>query len=396
MGDKALAYVCRGNSAFSKKLYNILARGQGNIVFSPLSAHAILSLMQQGAAGEPAKCMANTLEVSDINLAAMGYQSLMEMLNSIDNVTFHIANKIFVHSQCVLKENFKVTANEYFLTEIERIAFVPDNDSAAEKINQWIEHKTNKKIKNVIQPDDLTLNTRLILINAIYFKGNWLKQFNPEFTSRDKFYLNDTDSIDCDMMYAEDGFFYGVDLDLDAQIIKLLYKNTSLSLIIILPRSKTGIHDLEKKLATKDLRDINRRLHYADVILSLPRFKVETKIELNDPLRELGLDIIFQNQVSFPNVLHSAAPLHVSKIIQKAFIEVSEVGTEAAAATGKSLFYLSICSYLLKMISDMTTSVDGSVEEHIFDANHPFAFSVCYHIEENVLPVFFGTLKTLT
>ncbi|KAK9720994.1 Serpin (serine protease inhibitor) [Popillia japonica] len=308
--------------------------------------------------------MRHALELLDINLAAIGYRSLMEMLNSIDDVTFHIANKVFVHSQCILKEKFRTIAREYFLTEIESITFAPDNISAAKKINDWVENETNKKIKNVIQPHDLNSDTRSVLINAVYFKGNWLKQFNPKFTSRDKFYLNDTDSIDCDMMYAEDGFFYGVDHDLDAQIVKLLYKNTNLSLIIILPKTNTGINKLEKKLATKDLRDLNRKLHYSDVVLSLPKFKVETTIysdvvlslpkfkvettiELNEPLRELGLDVIFQRQDAFPHMLDSGldvifqrqdafphmldsvAPIHVSKVIQKAFIEVNETGTEA-------------------------------------------------------------------
>lgn len=293
MTDAALDYVCTGNAAFSKKLYNILSRGDANLVFSPLSVHTILSLMQQGADGAPAERMRHALELLDINLAAIGYRSLMEMLNSIDDVTFHIANKVFVHSQCILKEKFRTIAREYFLTEIESITFAPDNISAAKKINDWVENETNKKIKNVIQPHDLNSDTRSVLINAVYFKGNWLKQFNPKFTSRDKFYLNDTDSIDCDMMYAEDGFFYGVDHDLDAQIVKLLYKNTNLSLIIILPKTNTGINKLEKKLATKDLRDLNRKLHYSDVVLSLPKFKVETTIELNEPLREVGSKSVF-------------------------------------------------------------------------------------------------------
>lgn len=378
MADKALAHVCSGNSTFSNKLYEILSKKEGNVFYSPLSAHAILSLVYQGADGATADSMAKSLHLSDTKLAATGYQSLMETLNTVDNVTLHIANKVFVHHQRILKGEFDAIAKKHYLAETENVAFHPDNVAAANKINGWVEDKTNNKIKDLIQPDDLNENTRLVLVNAIYFKGNWLEQFKPELTKKEKFYLNDTDTVECDMMHMNKKFLYGEDDDLDAQIVSLPYKNQDLSLMIILPRSKTGIEALEKKLVTKDLSALSRNLRSVEVILSLPKFKIETTMDLNDPLKELGMGIIFSDGAQFPNMLEGGEPLQVSKVIQKAFIEVNEEGAEAAAATG---IMMDACCL---------------EEDYLFQADHPFAFYLYYQYGKNILPLFSGALNTLS
>ncbi|KAI4462597.1 serine protease inhibitor serpin [Holotrichia oblita] len=345
MAEKALAHVCSGNATFSNKLYEILARKEGNVFYSPLSAHAILSLVYQGAGGLTAESMGKSLHLSDTKLVAAGYQSLMETLNSVKDVTLHIANKVFVHHERKLKGEFDAIAKKHYLAETENIAFSPNSVAAANKINGWVENKTNNKIKDLIQASDLDDDTRLVLVNAIYFKGNWLEQFKPELTKKEKFYLNETDTVECDMMHMNKKFLYGEDSDLDAQIVSLPYKNQDLSLMIILPRSKTGIQALEKKLVTKDLGAISRTLRNVEVILSLPKFKIETTMDLNGPLQELGMDIIFSDVADFPNMLEGKEPLKVSKVIQKAFIEVNEEGAEAAAATGTFSFYFNIFLY---------------------------------------------------
>ncbi|KAK9720993.1 Serpin (serine protease inhibitor) [Popillia japonica] len=406
MAEKALSQVCSGNSTFSNKLYEILCRKEGNVFYSPLSAHAILSLVHQGAAGETAASMGKSLHLSDSKLAAEGYQSLMETLNAVDNVTLHIANKVFVHHERKLKGDFDAIAKKHYLAETENIQFSPDSAAAANKINGWVENKTNNKIKDLIQPNDLNDDTRLVLVNAIYFKGDWLEQFKPQLTKKEKFYLNETDTVECDMMHMNKKFLYGEDNDLDAQILSLPYKNQDLSLMIILPKSKTGIGALEKKLVTKDLSALSRSLHKVEVILSLPKFKIETTIELNDPLKEvshkvevilslpkfkiettielndplkeLGMGVIFSENANFPNMLEGGEPLQVSKVIQKAFIEVNEEGAEAAAATG---IMIELCCL---------------EEDYLFKADHPFAFYLCYHLGESTVPLFSGILKTFS
>ncbi|KRT82821.1 hypothetical protein AMK59_4624 [Oryctes borbonicus] len=378
MSEKALAHVCNGNATFSNELYGILSKQEGNVFYSPLSVHAILSLVYQGADGETAKSMAKGLHLSDTKLAAEGYQNLMEQLNAVDNVKLHIANKIFVHHERVLKGEFDAIAKKHYLAETENMAFAPDSAAAAAKINNWVKNKTNNKIDKLIQADDLDDFTRLVLVNAIYFKGDWMNKFDAKLTKREKFYLNNTDTVECDMMHINRKFRYGQDDDLDAQILSLPYKNPNLSLMIILPRSKTGIQALEKKLFTKNLSDLNRNLFSSDVILSMPKFKIETTMELKAPLTELGMGIIFSDCADFPNMLDSTEPLAVSKVIQKAFIEVNEEGAEAAAATGAIMM--------------LRCSMPVPRPKVNFVADHPFIFVLNYEAEKN-FPLFAGKLS---
>ncbi|KAG5883832.1 hypothetical protein JTB14_033753 [Gonioctena quinquepunctata] len=334
MADKSTELVLHGNSEFTKNLYKVLARREGNVFFSPISIHAILSLASQGAAGNTKNDLAKTLNVPDVKVAAEGYKDIMSRLNSIADVTLLMANKVFLMDTYKLRDTFKTIVTSHFLSEVQSLDFA-QNTEAAKTINTWVLEKTKDKIKDLIDSDDLDRDTRLVLVNAIYFKGKWAEPFDAAYTKTEKFYLDGTDSntIDVQMMHLKKKFYFKNDETLDAKVLEMSYTNKDISMIIILPNERDGIKKLEEKLAQTDLTKITENMYMPEVIVSLPKFKIEQTIDLQDSLTELGLGDMFTDSADFSGMLDSPEQLCVSKVVQKAFIEVNEEGAEAAAAT---------------------------------------------------------------
>ncbi|XP_066247830.1 antichymotrypsin-2-like isoform X2 [Euwallacea similis] len=331
-GKQELQSVIQGNGHFTKQLYNVLAQKPGNVFFSPISAHAVLSMAYQGADGTTRAAFGKTLGVSDHLEAAVGYQDVMKHLNNVSDVQLLMANKVYIMEGCALNPTFKEVTEKNFFSEVQSLNF-SQSEASAKTINQWVEDKTQEKIKDLITPDLLNSATRLVLVNAIYFKGTWASKFNKELTQKEKFYLNDNDTIEVQMMNAKGKYFYKEDETLDAKVLELPYSNSDVSLLVILPNKRNGIANLEKKLAETDLTKITENMFKPEVVVKLPKFKIETTIDLKKPLEKIGLGEIFTNKANFSGMLESPEQLFVSEVIQKAFIEVNEEGTEAAAAT---------------------------------------------------------------
>ncbi|KAK5645687.1 hypothetical protein RI129_004151 [Pyrocoelia pectoralis] len=359
MASKELLEVVTGNSRFANNFYNFIAAEEKgkNVFFSPISAHTVLAMAYQGAAGKTADSFASTLHVGNQEVASTGYHHVMKTLNSVEDVMLHIANKIYIMHGFPLKEKFHKSTSELFFSEAESVDFA-ENVESAKKINIWVEEKTNSKIKDLVTADCLNELTRLVLVNAIYFKGNWAHQFSKEATRTEKFYISDSETVDCDMMHITKRFNYRDDEELDAQILEMKYTNENVSMVIILPHKRNGIEELEKKLVNVDLSTISERMRNVEVEVSLPKFKIETTMDLNDVLTKMGLGIIFEpGNADFSEVSESPEPLHVSKVIQKAFIEVNEEGAEAAAATAVTMFR---CLAMPIPVQKITFKVDHS------------------------------------
>ncbi|KAL1491105.1 hypothetical protein ABEB36_011750 [Hypothenemus hampei] len=355
-GRPELQAVIEGNGLFTRQLYQALSKGKGNVFFSPISAHAVLSMAYQGSGGTTREAFTKALNVAGHQQAAEGYHDILNHLNNITGVQLLMANKIFVKEGQNFKPEFQAVTTKKFQSEVQKLNFEKSAESA-KIINDWVEDKTQNKIKDLIEPGSLDASTRLVLVNAIYFKGTWANKFEVADTKLEKFYLNDVDSIDVNMMNKRAKFFYKEDPELDAKVLELPYTNPDVSLVIILPNKRNGIGELEKKLSGTDLTRITENMHKPEVILKLPKFKIETSIDLVDPLTQIGLGEIFTEKANFSNILDSPDQLYVSKAIQKAFIEVNEEGTEAAAATG---LYFDLASLIL------------DEENAEFLADHPF------------------------
>lgn len=287
MASENTEKVLKANSDFTTNLYQVLSRKEGNLIFSPISAHTVLSLAYQGAAGNTAQSFATTLKLQDANVAATGYSNVMQSLNNVQNVTLHIANKIYAKDGYKLKPGFNDIAKSSFYSEVEQVNFA-DNTNAAKAINSWVEQKTKNKIKDLISPDALDALTRLVLVNAVYFKGNWADKFDPAKTKKEPFYLNDNDKIDVDTMHITKKFRYGEDSDLDAKILELPYENREVSMVIVLPNQRNGLKALEGKLASTDITTVVQNLYNAEVNVALPKFRIESTIPLKDALKEVN------------------------------------------------------------------------------------------------------------
>lgn len=185
-----------------------------------------------------------------------------------------------------VKKSFQDVATKSFNSEAQSVDF-SNGAVAAKTINDWVEGKTNNKIKDLISADSLDADTRMVLVNAIYFKGFWTYQFDPKQTFKGPFYLNDQDTVDVDFMKIKKHFKYGVFEDLDSSAIELPYKDSDISMFIILPNNRTGLAALESKLHTIDLSELSKKMYSQEVNVEIPKFKIEFDIELNDPLKKV-------------------------------------------------------------------------------------------------------------
>lgn len=275
--------LLKANSFFTNNLYQELAKTDGNLIFSPISVHAVLSMAYQGADGETKDALTSTLNVSDTKTVADGYNQIMARLNGVEKVTLHLANKVYLKDGFSLQNSFKDAIVKSFLSEVEAIDFSKSTE-AASAINQWVSDKTNAKITELVTPGDVNADTRLVLLNAIYFKGNWADKFNPNLTKEEDFYINNDDTVKVNMMHIKKRYNYREDGELNAKILELPYENRNVSMVIILPNERTGLAALEKKLSNVDLSTITNGSASVEVEVSLPRFKIESTIDLKDTL----------------------------------------------------------------------------------------------------------------
>jgi serpin B len=346
---------------FSTDLYQKVIEGKNqNVIISPLSVQMAVSLAMFGASKQTEAEMKNALRfdaISRDNLAE-NFHQLVEEFNQVNGL--QIANKLYVQDRYTVKDAFNEIAKNSFSSEAQNLDF-GNNVQAAKTINDWVESKTNNKIKDLIKSDSLDQLTRVVLVNAIYFKGIWEHQFDKEKTFTGAFYLDEEKTVDVEYMTIKKHFRYGIFEDLQAAAVELPYKNSDISMLILLPFKKTGLPELENKLKTTSLDTISNQMYSTEVNVEIPKFKIEFDIELKDPLEKMGMARMFSDSAEFDNLLNTSESLKVSKVIHKAFIEINEEGAEAAAATG---------------IQIMLFSAPIFHQEIFFKANHPFTFLI--------------------
>lgn len=330
---ESVAAVAKANSEFTKKLYGELIKtateGQ-NVILSPFSISAVVSMVLAGAKGKTAEQIRTGLSLPADEHLLTGYQEALATLVSNENFTLDTANKLYVQDGFKLLDSFLETTLTNYHAESVSTNFA-DGEASRALINDFVEKQTNGKIKDLIKSGVLTALTRLVLVNAIYFKGDWARKFDPKNTQKGTFHLSDGSKVETDMMYLSSEFKSLHLADLDAQALEMPYKGDRLSMIFILPQN--GLAKTEAALANYDFsgltfgRATKHEVH-------IPKFKIESTHELNDPLKNLGLTDMFDESAADFSGMSDKEELYVSKVVQKAFIEVNEEGSEAAAATG--------------------------------------------------------------
>lgn len=323
------------NNTFGLKLFKeiVLDEQDKNVFISPLSVSMALGMTYNGAAGTTEEAMRNTLEYGDLTNEEINesYRDLTDMLVNLDpSVQFQIANSIWYRRGFQVEQEFMDINQTYFDAEVSGLNF--SLPSALITINNWVNQKTNGKITEII--DEIKPEIVMFLINAIYFKGDWTIQFDTAKTQDGDFYLLDGSKKTVRMMTQKNDFAYYSHEDFQA--IDLPYGGQAFSMTIFLPDADVNIDDFIAQINDENLSDWIGCLNEIELYLSMPKFKLEYDLTLNDVLKALGMEIAFdQSQADFSKISQSlfGERLYIDEVKHKTFVDVNEEGTEAAAVT---------------------------------------------------------------
>uniref|UniRef100_V5GQA0 Antichymotrypsin-2 n=1 Tax=Anoplophora glabripennis TaxID=217634 RepID=V5GQA0_ANOGL len=370
--DEALQEFVAGNHKFTAAVYKELSKKQqGNFIVSPLSAEVVLALTNEAARGETATELTTGLSLpSTKEKTQKAIKSLLPKLKrSEEHLKLLSANKIYTDKSLKLEDDFKTIASTIYDSGVESVNFANKEKSSA-TVNDWVEDKTNHKIKNLIKPNDIQDNTKAILVNALYFSGKWTSPFEDYTTNKKKFFKTKDDSVDVETMSQTEYFNYYENPTLNAKFLELPYKGADIQMVIVLPNEKEGLNSVEQNiehlLAPQPFKQER-------VDVQLPRFTIETEIKFVPILKSLGINRLFDN-ADLTGMSSNFKDLYVSDVIQKAFINVTESGTEAAAATA--------------VLVNKIDSVGPIYEDKpvLFHADHPYL----YLIKSNGVILFAG------
>ncbi len=361
--EENLARLAEGNTGFAIDLYSRLKGDEGNLFFSPYSISTALAMAHAGARGETAEQMAEamrlSLEQSDLPAAFRALAERLKKAQSEGEIALNIANSLWPQQGYPFLDEYLTLLEEHFGVSVTPVDFRRAIE-AAEAINQWVEKETEEKIKNLISPDALDDLTRLVLVNAIYFKGDWEKPFEERLTRSEQFFVTEEKTVEVDMMQQKDHFPYAQNETL--QILELPYAGGDVSMLILLPRTRGDIAKVEG-LLTGDpgrLAQWTEGLRRREVQVYLPRFKFEWGVRsLVGELRAMGMEDAFAPGRADLSGMDGTRELFIKDVVHKAFVEVNEEGTEAAAATG--------------IIAGVTSVAPPPP---VFRADHPFLFLI--------------------
>lgn len=364
--DKDIKAVAKGSNEFALDLYARLRaeaeKEDGNLFFSPASISTALSMAYAGARGQTADEMKQvlhfTLEDNKLH-PAMGALA-KRLTSSKQGLELSIANALWGQKGYEFLPGFLAVNRNCYEAGLKEVDYRTATEEARQTINKWVEDKTKDRIKDLIQRGLLTPDTRLVLTNAIYFKGTWKIKFEKKNTKKEKFHVSKEKSIDADMMKMKKPQLKYMKSD-GLAALELPYQGEEFSMVILLPDKKDGLADLEKSLTAKKLDDwLSRMLKQKVDEVAIPRFKMTKDFELRETLKEMGMPTAF----TFPGAdfsgMNGKRDLFIGDVIHKAFVEVNEEGTEAAAAT----------AVIMRSGSAMRP------QRKLFIADHPFAFII--------------------
>ena len=330
------AVVVNGNNDFAFDLYGQLRTQEGNLFFSPYSISAALAMTSGGARGQTLEEMTqNPALPGDQEKLHPAFKTLNAALNGAPEAKrgyqLSTANALWGMKGYAFNPDFLTLTRTNYGAGLEEVNFA-DEPVARETINAWVEKATQDKIKDLIKPGILNVNTRLVLTNAIYFKGDWASQFKKDRTRNETFTLTGGKQVQTPLMHQTGNFKYA-DLG-DAQALEMPYVGKDVSMIVLLPKKVEGLAELEKNLNGKRLEAILRILGMREVDVTLPKFKTTAEFELNKELSALGMKQAFTRAADFSGLNGGKQDLYIGVVVHKAFVDVNEEGTEAADATG--------------------------------------------------------------
>ena len=358
--DQDVAAAAKSNNAFAADLYGALREQEGNLFLSPFSISTALAMTYAGARGETAEQMADVLHFDAEGKVHRQFGGLGHSVRAREDAGYQldVANALWVQEDYDLLETFLDTVTQNYGAGVRQVDYKGDTEGARKTINGWVEEQTRDKIRDLLQPGVLDHLTRLVLTNAVYFKGVWKVQFDPKATTDAPFQVTPDDSVTVPMMYQEDDFWYGEDEGV--QVLGMPYAGDALSMIVLLPKAKDGLPALEQKLTAAQMEQWVSSMHPRKVRVYLPRFKATSQFGLGPMLAGLGMPLAFDARDADFSGMTGRPDLYISAVIHKAFVDVNEEGTEAAAAT----------AVVMRVKSAMPA------EPPTFRADHPFLFLI--------------------
>ncbi len=354
--------VVEANNQFAFDLYSKFNNEEGNIFFSPYSISTALAMTYEGAKGKTAEEMQNVLHLPDdkekIHSDFAGINKELNKANKSYNLS--VANALWAQNDYKFLDEYFKTVERSYGGKVTNLDFVKETEKSRQTINSWVENQTNNKIKNLIPQGVLNDMTRLVLTNAIYFKGTWANQFDKKNTREADFRVNPEKNVKVQMMSltGEKAIFNYTETE-ELQILELPYEGNELLMLVILPKGD-NLTFIENSICVKNLSEWQNNLRENHVDVYLPKFKFEIKYSLSETLKEMGMPTAFSNDAAAPDFsgIDGTHELFISEVIHQAFVEVNEEGTEAAAATA-------------------VVMRGGSIHENkIFYADHPFIFII--------------------
>ncbi|XP_046960759.1 alaserpin-like isoform X4 [Vanessa cardui] len=364
MAEQDLEQILQdGNNKFTAKMFNEVAKAnkEKSIVLSAYSVMPPLAQLALASVGESHDELLNAIGMPNDNVTKAAFSFANSKLRSTKGVTLQTASKIYVAKNYELNNEFAAVSRDTFGSEVKNVDF-EKNVAVADEVNAWVEDQTNHRIKNLVDPDSLTPDTRALLVNAIYFKGTWKIPFQ-KYATRDKdFHVTKDKVIQVPTMYNKDSYKYTESKELNAQILEIPYEGDEASCVFVLPREIDGINELEEKLKDPTVLDkAMSDMHETDVEVYLPKFKIETTTNLKDVLLKMDIQRLFSpKDARLDNLLKHTSNLYIDSALQKAFIEINEEGAEAAAA---NVFYF-----------ESAMLIEESPK--VFNANRPFYFAI--------------------
>lgn len=351
--EEELKEIDSGDTVIAKKTYtdfDILKyiSNEKNYMVSPFSLKMALMMATNGAEGETQKEMLEAFGIDDIETYNKMAEELITKYNSKEDLALNVANSIWLNKDIALNtvfnEEFKTLIADYYKGEATDVTM----DEAVSKINAWVEEKTNGKIK------DLISNPVFVgaLVNTVYFKGAWANQFDDYLTEKEMFTDINGTQVEKEFMNKTNRYSYFEDNTM--QMVKMPYNDFKTSMYIAIPKGDSEL-DFNNAINNMTSKKVN---------LTIPKFKVEYSITLNDILKEMGIEKAFTENAEFGKMFATEMQksFYISQVLQKTFMEVDEKGTEAAAATAVIM---------------MTNSARPQAEEIIdFVANKPFTYFI--------------------
>ncbi len=357
--------VVNANNKFAFDLYSEFNKTKkGNIFYSPYSISAALAMTYEGAKGQTANEMKSVFHFPENNVLRPNFAAIYNEINKKDkSYKLSTGNALWAQKDYPFLEDYISRVEKYYGGKAINLDFAGESEKSRQTINNWVEDQTNNKIKDLIPKGAISEMTRLVLTNAIYFKGEWMEKFDEKDTRDENFRISKNNSVKVPMMRQNDGKFNYAEND-KLQILEMPYSGEELSMLILLPKNN-DLTTLENLLSTKKLSEWKKDLEKQDVEVYIPKFKFETKYLMSENLEKMGMPVAFSNSADFSGMT-MAENFWIDFVIHQAFIKVNEEGTEAAA---------------------VTASVVGTAEHRtpIFHADHPFIFLIQDKSTGNIL-----------